>query len=228
MDGIHDLGGMDGFGHLPPDEPDTGSPYHHDWEGITEALFTAGLAQGSFNLDQFRAELEREHPTFYLETPYYERWQTGIEQLFVDDGAVDADDLRERALAFERGDAELPGRGDDETTAIVVDSLRTASESPESVDPDFTVGDRVVVQNDHPQRHTRAPRYVRGVEGEVRAHRTSSPFPDANSEGEERVVPLYNVRFDAADLWGADHTDAEAVRLECWEPYLRAVDDTDD
>jgi nitrile hydratase len=227
MDGIHDLGGMDGFGHLPPDEPDTGSPYHHDWEGITEALFTAGLAQNAFNLDQFRAELEREHPTFYLETSYYERWQTGIEQLFVDDGAVDAAELRARALAFECGDAELPERDDPETTETVVDSLRTASADPESVDPDFETGDRVVVRNDHPRRHTRAPRYVRGVEGEVVAHRTSSPFPDENAEGEERVVPLYNVRFDAADLWGEDHTDASGVHLECWEPYLRAVEGED-
>jgi nitrile hydratase beta subunit len=226
MDGIHDLGGIDGFGYLPPDEPD-GTTYHHDWEGITEALFTAGLAEGSFNLDQFRAELEREHPTFYLETPYYERWQTGIEQLFVDDGAVDADDLRERALAFERGDARMPERDDPETTETVVDSLRTASEDPESTEPAFGVGDRVVVRNEHPHRHTRAPRYVRGVEGAVVAHRTSSPFPDENAEGERRVVPLYNVRFDAADLWGQDHTDARSVHLECWEPYLRAVEDGD-
>jgi hypothetical protein len=41
MDGIHDVGGMDGFGALPPDEPDGASPLHEQWEGRVEAMFLA-------------------------------------------------------------------------------------------------------------------------------------------------------------------------------------------
>lgn len=226
MDGIHDVGGMDGFGSLPPDEPDDASPFHDEWEGITEALFLTGLARGAFSLDRFRSELESHEPTYYLETPYFERWQTGLEDLFADAGVVDRALLRERALAFERGEAELPAGGD---PAVTRELMRGVTESygsdRESVEPEYTEGDRVVVRNDHPTHHTRAPRYVRGVAGEIIAHRGTHVFPDDNAQGEERAVPLYNVRFEAADLWGEDHTDADAVHLECWEPYLRIVEE---
>ena len=73
MDGIHDVGGMDGFGPLPPDEPDDASPFHEAWEGRVYALFVAGLASGAFSLDEFRFAIERLDPDRYLEASYYER-----------------------------------------------------------------------------------------------------------------------------------------------------------
>jgi nitrile hydratase beta subunit len=226
MNGIHDIAGMDGFDDLPPDEPDDASPFHHEWEGVVEALFLTGLARGAFTLDGFRATLERQDPQYYLSTPYYERWQTGIESLFADAGVVDRGAGRPRALAFTAGEAEIPDKSDPEVTDEVLTGVTESYGSDrESVDPAFEVGTRVVVKNEHPSHHTRAPRYVRGVEGEVRDHRGTHVFPDDNARGEERAVPAYNVRFDAADIWGEDHTDADALRLECWEPYLRPADD---
>jgi nitrile hydratase len=225
MNGIHDLGGMDGFGDLPADEPDNASPFHHKWEGVVEAMFLTGLARGVFSLDGFRATLERHDPEYYLETPYYERWQTGIESLFAAAGVVDAADIRERALAFERGEAELPEQSD---PAVTDEVLRGVTESygsnREPAEHAFEEGDRVVVTNDHPSHHTRAPRYIRGVEGEIQDHSGTHVFPDDNAQGAERAVPVYNVRFEAAALWGDDNTDADGIRLECWEPYLRAAD----
>lgn len=223
MDGIHDVGGMDGFESLPPDEPDDASPFHEPWEGVTEALFLTGLARDAFELDRFRATIERQEPTYYLETPYFERWQTAIEALFAEAGVVDAEELRERALAFERGDAELPARDDPDLTSELLAGVTASYGSDrDPVTPAFEEGERVVVRNEHPRHHTRAPRYARGVEGIVVAHRGTHVFPDDNARGEERAVPLYNVRFDAADLWGDAHTDADGVHLELWEPYLRA------
>ncbi|MEF8799859.1 MAG: nitrile hydratase subunit beta [Halolamina sp.] len=225
MNGIHDLGGMDGFDDLPPDEPDDTSPFHEEWEGVTEALFLTGLARGAFNLDRFRATLERQDPVYYLDTPYYERWQTGIESLFVDAGVVDAEALRERALAFERGEAEVPDESDPELTQELLAGVTESYGSDrEAVEPAFEAGDRVVVRNDHPRHHTRAPRYVRGVGGDVQEHRGTHVFPDDSAQGKERAVPVYNVRFDAAELWGEEHTDADGVRLVCWEPYLRPAE----
>lgn len=225
MNGIHDLGGMDGFEDLPADEPDDASPFHHEWEGVVEALFLTGLARDAFDLDSFRATLERHDPEYYLGTPYYERWQTGIESLFAGAGVVDAEAVRERALAFERDDATVPDRNDPDVTDEV---LRGVTESYGSdrdrIEPAFEVGDCVVVKNEHPTHHTRLPRYARGVEGEIQAHRGTHVYPDDNARGEERAVPVYNVRFDAADLWGDAQTDADGIRLECWEPYLRSTD----
>lgn len=225
MDSIHDLAGMDGFDDLPADEPDDASPFHHDWEGVTEALFLTGLARGAFSLDRFRATLERQAPEYYLGTPYYERWQTGIESLFADAGMVDEDDLRDRALAFERGDAELPDENDPAVTDEVLTGVTESYGSGrEPVEPAFEAGDRVVVKNEHPKHHTRAPRYIRGVEGEIQGHSGTHVFPDDNARGEERALPLYNIRFEAVDLWGEEHTDADGVRLECWEPYLQSAE----
>ena len=103
MDGIHDVGGIDSFRDLPPDEPDDASPFHHEWEGVVQALFVAGLGSDSFELDRFRYELETHDPEVYLGTPYYERWLTAVESLFVESGVVDAGELRERAEAFASG-----------------------------------------------------------------------------------------------------------------------------
>ena len=220
MDGIHDLGGMDGFNDLPPDEPDDASPFHQEWEGRVYALFVAGIASGAFNLDEFRYALEQHNPEFYLEKPYYERWLTGIESLLLDAGVVDRDELADRAAAFERGEAEIsdePGPSLDELTEGVAKVYQSGREPEE---PAFEPGDEVKVRNNHPKGHTRCPRYVRGVRGRIQAHRGTHVLPDASAHGEDRAEPLYNVKFDAADLWGADHTDADAVHIELWESYL--------
>jgi nitrile hydratase len=220
MDGIHDLGGMDGFDDLPADEPDDASPFHEDWEGRVYALFVAGIASGAFNLDEFRYALERHDPEFYLQAPYYERWLAGIESLLLDADVVDNDELADRVAAFEREDAEITGESGpslDQLTEGVADAYQSGRES---ADPAFEPGDEVRVRNRHPEGHTRCPRYVRGVRGTVEAHRGTHLLPDASAHGEERAEPLYNVIFDAADLWGADHTDADAVHIELWESYL--------
>lgn len=222
MDGIHDVGGMDGFGGLPPDEPDDASPFHHGWEGRVQAAYVAGLGNDVFNLDEFRDRLERQPPTYYLETPYYERWLTGISELFVDAGVVDREELVERTAAFEAGEASLADTADEGPSFddLVEGVVETYQSSREQQDPTFDVGDRVYVPKEHPDGHTRCPRYVRGVVGEVTAHRGTHVLPDASARGEDEADPLYNVAFDAADLWGEEHTDANAVRIELWESYL--------
>ena len=224
MDGIHDVGGMDGFGDLPPDEPDDASPFHEDWEALAEVFFLTGVGQDAFSLDEFRRELEQQEPAYYLSTPYYERWLTALESLFVDAGHVSRGDLRERAQAFAAGEAEMPTVEDraihESIQSGVAESYGSEREPQE---PQFAVGEGVRVRKRHPTGHTRCPRYVRGAVGEIAAHRGTHVYPDANAHGEERAEPLYNVRFDAAALWGEDDTDADTVRIELWEPYLQSA-----
>jgi nitrile hydratase beta subunit len=222
MDGIHDVGGMDGFGELPPDEPAEASPFHEPWEGRVEALFLASLSARFFELDELRATLERHDPAYYLTTPYYERWQSAIEELLFEAGVVDREELVARVDAEAQGTVDVPpGPGDGPTFEELLAGVSEAYDAGrESVEPAYDAGDRVRVAKDHPTEHTRCPRYARGVVGEVTAHRGTYTLPDANVTGDPRAEPLYNVRFDAAALWGAEHTDADAVRLECWESYL--------
>ena len=65
MDGIHDLGGMSGFG---PVEVERGEPvFHEPWEAIAFALNALGIAVlTSYNTDEYRHAVERMDPAHYL------------------------------------------------------------------------------------------------------------------------------------------------------------------
>ena len=46
-------------------------------------------------------------------------------------------------------------------------------------------------------------------------------FPDTNAHGlGEHPQPLYNVRFDARELWGESAEPRQTVSLDLWESYL--------
>src|SRR5271154_580362 len=70
MNGIHDLGGMQGFGPVvrEKDEP----VFHAEWERRTFGLLTATLALQRWNIDEFRHAIERMGAAHYLESSYYE------------------------------------------------------------------------------------------------------------------------------------------------------------
>ncbi|HTJ27708.1 MAG TPA: hypothetical protein VMA36_16245 [Candidatus Limnocylindria bacterium] len=87
MSGIHDLGGLRGFGTLAieDDEP----PFHHEWEARVFALNRFFLRGGKYTLDEFRAAVERMPPAAYLAASYYERWLDAIETLVAEKGILD-------------------------------------------------------------------------------------------------------------------------------------------
>ncbi len=94
MNGIHDLGGMHGFGpiDIDPDQP----LFRHDWERRTFALFFGCAPHGFFNLDEFRHAIERMGAAEYLESPYYEHWLHAYETLLVENGAITAEEYATR------------------------------------------------------------------------------------------------------------------------------------
>ena len=77
MDGVHDMGGMHGFGAVPieADEP----TYHEPWEGRVAAI-TRRLMAGT-TIDRFRYTIEQMPPAEYLTSRYYERWLWAAERL---------------------------------------------------------------------------------------------------------------------------------------------------
>ncbi len=86
MNGVHDMGGMHGFGPVTaePDEP----TFHHPWEGRVNSLMRLCGAAGLFNLDEFRRTIESMPPAEYLEASYYERWLWAVEALVKEKEAV--------------------------------------------------------------------------------------------------------------------------------------------
>ena len=79
MNGIHDMGGMDGFGKVEPeaDEP----PFHAPWEGRVNAMMRAMGFAGAWNLDMFRDTREHQPPVVYLTSSYYKSWGLAVEAL---------------------------------------------------------------------------------------------------------------------------------------------------
>jgi len=208
MDGIHDVGGLAGFGpvEVEPDEP----VFHADWERSVLRLLLAAGAAGLHNGGRFRHSIERMDPAHYLSSSYYEHWLTGIATTVVERGLADVDDLERRAGG--RFALSRPDRGTGCELAVT-----------ESHEPRFAVGDAVRVRAWHPRGHTRAPRYVQGHRGVVVRVDGVFSVPDVEAHRDDTIGnPTYSVRFDAAELWGDGAEPGTAVHVDLWECYLEA------
>src|SRR5215472_10259622 len=95
VDGIHDLGGMQGFGAVAhsPAEP----VFHERWEATARALLEGVAAAVQASGGEFRHSIERMDPGHYLTSSYYEHWLTGAATLAVEHGLVTQAELEARA-----------------------------------------------------------------------------------------------------------------------------------
>ena len=222
MDGVHDLGGMHGFG---PVERETNEPaFHEAWEATMYAIMRASLGGGLYNLDEFRHGVERMDPAHYLRSGYYEHWLDGVARVLVEKGVIGQDELDARTEFFSaRPDAPAAAavQAMPATPAEGLKWLAPPSERPATRPPRFDVGDAVVTRNIHPTGHTRLPRYARGKRGVIHRQHGSHVFPDSNAHGQgEQPQALYSVRFDARELWGPSAEPNQHVFIDLWEPYL--------
>ena len=95
MNGLHDIGGMQGLGPIPREEDEP--IFHAEWEKRTFALMVSTLGGGAFNAGEFRhAVNERLDQSQYLMLGYYERWIQGIEVLLIEKGLITQDELETR------------------------------------------------------------------------------------------------------------------------------------
>src|SRR5438876_808099 len=95
MDGVHDLGGVEGFGPVEP-EPDE-PVFHADWERRAFRINLAALLALRPSGGAFRHSIERMDPAHYLTSSYYEHWLTGMSTLIVEAGLVSSEELDRRA-----------------------------------------------------------------------------------------------------------------------------------
>jgi nitrile hydratase len=155
MNGIHDLGGMHGFG---PVDPEPNEPvFHHDWERRAFALNLATSFLGRWNIDMGRDAREQMPPAEYLATTYYEHWLYGLERLLVEKGLVTADELQ--AMRAQGRSGVKPLGVEDVPKALR--NRRAARMDDHLATPRFKPGDHVRTKNINPARHTRLPRYAR-------------------------------------------------------------------
>jgi nitrile hydratase len=209
MDGIHDLGGLEGFGPVDVelDEP----VFHEDWERRTLRLNVAAGMALRYSGGAFRHSIERMEPGHYLTSSYYEHWLTGVSTLIVEAGLVSPAELDRRAGG--RFPLSRPDRG-----------TLPAPPEPDRTPSRFVVGDAVRAREWHPPGHTRAPRYVQGKRGVVVRVDGVYSVPDVEAHSDDRVLEqTYSVRFTSRELWGEGGAVDEFVHVDVWDGYLEAV-----
>jgi nitrile hydratase len=216
MDGVHDMGGMDGFGKVVP-EPNE-PVFHEAWEGRVMAMNRAMGATGSWNIDMSRISREVLPPHIYLAATYYQKWFLGLRQMLLDRGLIDADEVA-------AGKALRPGkplkRGPFTMKELARVMTRGSFARPTNTAAKFKIGDRVRAKNIHPPGHTRLPRYVRGHVGVVERIHGTHVFPDMAAAGKgEDPQWLYTVVFESRELWGEDADPTIKISVDAFEPYL--------
>jgi len=95
MDGVHDLGGRQGFG--PVVHSTDAAVFHEEWEKRINALYGVAVRAGLFNMDEYRHAIERMEPRHYMSAGYYERTLTSLATLCVEKGVLSLSDLEQRA-----------------------------------------------------------------------------------------------------------------------------------
>lgn len=215
MDGIHDLGGMQGFGRTMTPRP--GPPFAEPWEGKAFALGLLAIRAAGANLHAFRHAIERVPPGEYL-SGYYARWLRGAQNLLEDSGIVSGEEVTARAARLRGQDVAEPPRPEPRKP----DMPSGGPGNLRSVDaqPAFAAGQRVRVRDVRPTGHTRMPRYVRGRTGTIAAIRPAQVLPDsaAHFAGED-PRHVYAVEFSSRELWGPG-SEAFTLTIDLFEPYL--------
>ncbi len=211
MDGIHDMGGMQGFGPLEPeaDEP----VFHEPWEGRTVGLMVATSAKG-LRAGSMRPAIEAIDPATYLASSYYERWARGIEAQLVAGGSLTVEEIDERAATIGGDPVRSPATDPDLVAALPALLDRPTETSGQPIVGAFGVGDQVTVGRTGPLSHHRCPRYVRGATGTVTRNAGGWPAP-----GSDDIEAIYTVRFAMRDLWG-DDAEPGHLYIDLWERYL--------
>jgi nitrile hydratase beta subunit len=215
MNGIHDMGGMDGLGPIEtePNEP----VFHARWEGRALALLSAIGATGKAGYSRYA--LERLPAVDYLRMSYYEKLFTTLVERLPQSGLVTRQEI----------ESGKPAHGSPKATPAltapqVAERLaRRAGPRPQGGPARFQAGQRVRALNINPVGHTRLPRYARGRQGTIATVNGVFGLQDTDAEGRSlggKPQHVYSVRFTAREMWGESASPRDAVYIDLWEDYL--------
>ncbi len=202
MDGIHDLGGRQGFGAIVKND----AAFTHDWERRVSALHGALARKRVFNMDEYRHAIERMEPRHYMRAGYFERMLTALMTL-----CVEKQVFTHAQLAAALGHQPL------------LSSPSAPGRAMAGALPELHIGDRVRVREDFVPGHTRLPAYVRGRVGTIVDESPAYPFPDAAAHDlESPSQRTFDVCFLSTHLWPNGAEPAE-VHVGLFHAYLEPV-----
>ncbi len=218
MDGMHDLGGMHGFGPVPIETD--GYVFKFEWQRRAFALVQALASPASYGADQHRQEIERIAPLDYLRLDYFEKWIIATEKLLGDAGLVNRLELETGKKLFDVDLSRHRPVGPEE----LVGAMKAGAHlmfPPDTEPPRFAVGQIVRVRMDSVPDHTRAPRYVRGKMGRIVSDAGVFQFADSVAAGlGPSPQHCYGVTFAAPTLWGNEAGSDDEVHVDLWEAYI--------
>jgi nitrile hydratase beta subunit len=226
MNGIHDMGGLHGFGKV---EIEANEPvFHSRWEGRVYAMTQVLDTKGIYNLDEHRHEIELMDTASYLTDGYYGRWLFAMESILARKGVISRDEVDVRMADLNEDKPPRPVEAKQRNWPLPAEQkIRWGAWRRDVVvEPKYRVSDRVRVKNHQPAGHTRLTYFVRGKIGIVtivNAQAWVLPDTRAHNAG-ENLQPVYNVTFSAAEIWG-DAAEANVeIKVDLSEDYLERVD----
>lgn len=215
MDGVHDLGGLHGFGPVDPGGDHRLDPA--DWRSRMVGIELSYTQPGGFNLAWLRHAMECMPPAAYLASEYHERWYWRDAAILANAGWVTLAELGS-GRSEDAPPVSQPPLSPEAAERILqegVDSRRAPLGEAR-----FRPGDGIRTRFHGPLGATRLPRYLRGHGGRVEQLRGWYPLADAQARGIERIEPLYGVSFRAGELWEDAPSPEDRVCADLWESYL--------
>ena len=216
MNGVHDMGGMHGFGTV---EPEPNEPvFHATWEGRVLALNRAMGYTGVWTIDTraaMRAKACRRRSISAVS--YYQKWALSMEKLLIEHGLVGADEIA-------AGHSLRPGKklkrklnAADVPKALVARLVRAADAIRGAVQ-----GRRPRAHEEHPSGDAYAPAALRARQRRRdRAGARLPRFPDtvAHRPGREPAMAIHRA-VRRPRIVGRDADPTLKVSIDAFEPYL--------
>ena len=218
MDGIHDMGGMHGFGKVEPEQDEP--VFHAPWEGRCLALNRAMGAIGAWT----HRRGPRRHRELAAGCLFGElvlrQMGAAVWKTWSSPAALPAPTKLPPATRCDHGN-RLDAQTHSGRRAAHADArlFRSPAASGRRASSSATACARKISIR---QTHTRLPRYARGHVGVIEAIRGCHVFPDSRSRTARGENPqwLYTVLFDGRELWGEAGDPTLKVSIEAFEPYL--------
>lgn len=219
MDGIHDLGGMHGFGAIPIEDEDY--VFKHQWQRRSFGLAQALAGPARYCADMHRHKIECIPPVDYLEMDYFEKWAVATSELLVDMGLANRRELQTGTKEFDVDLINHPPIGPNDLVRAMRDGVQLKFPDDTCI-ARFAIGDQVRVRSDAPPHHSRVPRYVRNRVGEIVGIHGVFQFADSVAQNAgPSPQHCYAVAFTAACLWGNDaEAPTDMIQLDLAEAYL--------
>ena len=215
MDGVHDMGGMDGFGKVEAEQNEP--PFHAPWEGRVLAMQRAMGYAGAWHIDHSRFAQEKLPPLDYLGSSYYQRWALAMESNVTERGYATPEELK-------AGHALTPGKNLPRklTPDVVGAGLTRARSSASSRARSASSRATGCAPRTSIRRRTRGCRATRAASSAWSRCATAATCIRTRSRPTRATIRNGSTRWcsTSQELWGPDADPTLKISIDAFEPYL--------